>query len=174
MSKAVKRPSRAELEAQLSLCRTNCRHNWIAKAIQWGGTVGVCLVLCFYGNKSIQALAGKQTTANIQINAQASASASASAKMETEHRVDAKLRSKLEVDGNQEVFGTALLPIGWLNYLSILFGVGGLLYGRAQSKLRKDIVEKYHPEVVRKESYFDSNRTSSDLTARGETRPEDL
>lgn len=50
---------------------------------------------------------------------------------------------------------------------------GGLIYGLRQKKLRKDTVERLQGRIKELELRHDPNRTSSDLTPRGETRPED-
>lgn len=61
----------------------------------------------------------------------------------------------------------------WTCPLLIVFGVGGIFYGRRQAKLRKDTVERLHPYQEKYEKSIDPNRSSSRLTPRGETRPED-
>lgn len=64
---------------------------------------------------------------------------------------------------------------GWIMVvLALLFGAGGIVYGRRQAKLRKDTIERLHEYQKRYELSIDPNRSSSRLTARGETRPEDI
>ncbi len=53
------------------------------------------------------------------------------------------------------------------------FGIGGLAYGWKQRKLRRDTVERLQKRIQALESKVDLNRTSSQLTPRGDTRPED-
>ena len=59
------------------------------------------------------------------------------------------------------------------NVVCILAAVFGILYGRKQSKLRKDVVEKYHKYMKNEEEAVDPNRSSSHMDARGENRLED-
>lgn len=58
-------------------------------------------------------------------------------------------------------------------WLLVIFGVGGIAYGRRQAKLRQDTIQRLHPYQEKHEKSIDPNRTSSSLTSRGETRPED-
>lgn len=51
--------------------------------------------------------------------------------------------------------------------------LGGIAYGKHQSKLRKDTVERLQDRIQELESDYDQSRSSSNLTPRGETRPED-
>ena len=59
------------------------------------------------------------------------------------------------------------------NVVCVLAAVCGILYGRKQSKLRKDIVERYHKYMKYEEEALDPNRSSSHMDARGEKRLED-
>ena len=52
-------------------------------------------------------------------------------------------------------------------------GIFGAFYGLKQRKLRKDTIERLQLRNTELESQIDSNRSSSKLTVRGETRPED-
>lgn len=52
-------------------------------------------------------------------------------------------------------------------------GLGGIAYGKHQSKLRKDTVERLQNRIQELELNSDPSRSSSNLTPRGETRPED-
>lgn len=61
----------------------------------------------------------------------------------------------------------------WTSPLLIVFGIGGIIYGRCQARLRRDTVQRLHPYQEKYEQLVDSTRTSSRLTSRGETRPED-
>jgi hypothetical protein len=54
-----------------------------------------------------------------------------------------------------------------------LFGSGSVAYGWHQRKLRKDTVERLQERIQKFERQIDGKRTSSRLTARGNTRPED-
>ncbi len=50
---------------------------------------------------------------------------------------------------------------------------GGIFYGLRQRKLRRDTVERLSPAKVQREKEIDPGRSSSRLTPRGETNPED-
>ena len=56
--------------------------------------------------------------------------------------------------------------------LSVAFGFGGVLYGWNQRKLARDTVELLAAGKIAAERKIDKDRSSSGLTARGET-PED-
>lgn len=57
--------------------------------------------------------------------------------------------------------------------LSWAVGGAGLMYGRSQNRLRKRTIERLHGRIKDLESEIDPGRTSSKLTPRGETNPED-
>ena len=57
--------------------------------------------------------------------------------------------------------------------VAYIFGLGGIGYGLRNRKLRKDQLERMARRVKELESQIDPRRSSSRLTARGETRPED-
>lgn len=59
------------------------------------------------------------------------------------------------------------------NVVCILAAIFGIFYGRSQSKLRKDVVERYHKYMKNEEEAVDPNRSSSRMDARGENRLED-
>lgn len=59
------------------------------------------------------------------------------------------------------------------NTLCILAAVFGIIYGRRQSKLRKDVIERYDKYMRNEELAVDPNRSSSHMDARGENRLED-
>lgn len=52
-------------------------------------------------------------------------------------------------------------------------GAGGTAYGWSQRKLRKDTVERLQERIEELEVTIDDQRSSSRLTKRGDTRPED-
>jgi len=52
-------------------------------------------------------------------------------------------------------------------------GLGGMVYGIKQRELRKDTIERLVGRIHELEGEVDPNRTSSNLTKRGDTRPED-
>jgi hypothetical protein len=54
-----------------------------------------------------------------------------------------------------------------------IFGVGGVGYGWKQRNLRRDSLQHLHPRAQKYEESIDPARSSSRLTPRGDTRPED-
>jgi len=58
--------------------------------------------------------------------------------------------------------------------LSWVVGIVGGAYGLQQKKLRKDTVERLQKRIIGLEKKIDPARSSSKLTARGDTRIEDL
>jgi hypothetical protein len=54
-----------------------------------------------------------------------------------------------------------------------IFGGSGVAYGWRQRKLRRDTVERLANRNIELEKRLDPNRASSQLTPRGDTRPED-
>lgn len=50
---------------------------------------------------------------------------------------------------------------------------GGMLYGYQQRRMRKDTVERLQNRIQELEQNIDPKRSSSKLTPRGDTRPED-
>lgn len=59
------------------------------------------------------------------------------------------------------------------NIICLLVAIGSVFYGRKQSKLRKDVVERYHKYMKNEEEAIDPNRSSSQMDARGENRLEE-
>jgi len=57
--------------------------------------------------------------------------------------------------------------------VAYLFGLGGIGYGVRQRKLRRDNIEESSQRIEHLEKVIDPGRSSSRLTRRGETRPED-
>jgi len=57
--------------------------------------------------------------------------------------------------------------------LAWLLAGGGIVYGRQQRNLRKSSIERLHERNKSLEKVIDPARTSSNLTTRGDTRPED-
>lgn len=88
--------------------------------------------------------------------------------------VDADVRTSVDVSSQTLAEWFAILSQSRImGALAIAVGVGGILYGRAQAKLRKDDVEHLQDAKIKYEKGRDPGRTSSKLTTRGETRPED-
>ena len=57
--------------------------------------------------------------------------------------------------------------------LAYIFGVSGITYGLRQRKLRRSNIERLAERPRTLEKQIDAKRTSSGLTVRGTTRPED-
>lgn len=95
-----------------------------------------------------------------------------------QHRVEADLQADLNANVSVESQTLAELFGGFLNEYSLyvllaLLALSGIAYGRYQGKLRRDDVQRLSAYKERYESLMDPQRSSSRLTARGETRPED-
>lgn len=57
--------------------------------------------------------------------------------------------------------------------LAWALGIGSASYGVAQNRLRKNTVERLQERIQQLEATRDPHRSSSRLTPRGDTRPED-
>ena len=57
--------------------------------------------------------------------------------------------------------------------VAAIFGLSGIGYGMRQRKLRRDTVERLSKRIADSEAVIDPQRTSSRLSSRGETPPED-
>ena len=57
--------------------------------------------------------------------------------------------------------------------IAYVFGAGGVLYGYKYRRLKGDNVERTAERIAELETRLDPDRSSSRLTPRGETRPED-
>lgn len=58
-------------------------------------------------------------------------------------------------------------------WVAALFGGGGVMYGMREKRLRRNTIESMSGRIKSLESIHDPRRTSSMLTERGTTRPED-
>jgi hypothetical protein len=58
----------------------------------------------------------------------------------------------------------------WLAYV---IGVGGFVYGGSQNRLKKTTVERLQARIQAFEKQIDPKRSTSKLTSKGETHPED-
>ena len=98
-----------------------------------------------------QALAGKQTTANIALSA----------------------------EGKWNVPDAPALPDAldqwcwWFGVLGTAFGVTGLAFGYNQRQLKRHNVKRMGARLVELETRLDPGRTTSNLTCSGDTNPED-
>jgi len=57
--------------------------------------------------------------------------------------------------------------------LGLVVGVGGILFGRRERRLRQNVIADLSPYQQKLESMLDPQRSSSRLTPRGETNPGD-
>jgi hypothetical protein len=62
----------------------------------------------------------------------------------------------------------------WANVVFLIIGLLGVAYGGRQRKLRRNTVSRLQTRNQELEKMLDQGRTSSELTPRGETRPEDM
>ena len=135
MATGGRKPTAERLQAENDFLRRGGIVQEIGKTVRFllvaAATVGIVYLL----GHSIEALAGKQTEANILVS----------------------LLGTLEVS----------VVLSWV------VGGAGVAYGRAQNKLRKTTVERLHKRIHDLESAIDQNRSSSKLTPRGDTNPED-
>ncbi len=139
----------AELRAENKILKTHRAGDVLAKVlnalIKWGFSAA----MVYFAADAVKELAGKNTFADIAINAQA---------------------------GTNEVVSTVYEVPGvywWVLVLSVLVGLFGVLYGAHQAKLRRRLIARYSSEKIAEESEKDSKRSSSGLTHDGVTRPED-
>jgi len=130
-----KHKSKTELEAEIKLLKKYNFAEAISGVLQtiarWTGGV----LIAYFGYRTVQALAGQVTLADIG------------------------LRFLADVKVSEAV--------AWL------FGGSGLVLAARQRKLRRDTVERLEGRIRELEKASDPRRTSSRLTPRGETRPED-
>ncbi|MDO8304072.1 MAG: hypothetical protein Q7T18_12620, partial [Sedimentisphaerales bacterium] len=64
------------------------------------------------------------------------------------------------------------LPV-MIGFGGVFFGVCGIIYGDVERILRKKTIERLEDRIKKFELEKDPNRSTSMLTTRGETRPED-
>jgi hypothetical protein len=126
-----RRPSNAELDANVRIRRIDGIVSTVQYAIMWFSLVGISAL--FY--LSTKSLAGQHTFADIGI----------------------------------KIIGDFKISEG----LSYLFGAGGLGYGIRERKLRRETIERLSKRNGELEKLVDQGRTSSHLTTRGTTNPED-
>jgi hypothetical protein len=74
---------------------------------------------------------------------------------------------------SSNIFINLLTDLRANSYFAILFGGGGVFYGYRQRKLRRDTAERLQTRIKDYELKLDPKRSSSRLTIRGDTRPED-
>lgn len=60
------------------------------------------------------------------------------------------------------------------NITAWCFGIGGIVFGYKQRKLKGEVVESLQSRIQELERRFDPNRSSSGLTKTGNTNPKDV
>lgn len=114
------------------------------KAVRYGALVGIF----YYIYKMVDALAGKITIAD--------------------------LRGILSVQGLDSATGNLTKIVIVIGLIGTIVGIGGFVYGLAQRRLRRKVIKRLSPYQQAYELQQDRSRTSSRLTAHGQTRSEDL
>lgn len=149
----ARKKSNAELRTELQVLRRHGIGNNITKIIRDLIKLGAILGIAYYTYLSIDTLSGKITQADINVKAEGSVT--------------------VDTDGKDT---QTVLPVWYKGtlVLAFFFGAGGIAYGRYQAKLRKDVIQRYHPTMQKAERRIDDMRSSSELTERGDTRPEDI
>lgn len=154
----AKQKTKAQLQTELRLLRAHGIGNNVTKilrdTIMWGAILGIT----YFTYLSIDSLSGKTTQANIDIKATGSLA------------LNEKQKPKKAVTVTDEILTLHKTVLT----LALIFGVGGIAYARKQAKLRKDVIERYHPLIQEAEKIIDNKRSTSQLTHRGDTRPEDI
>ena len=117
----------------------------IHSLVKWIGCPGIISFMLYL---SIDSLSGKVTSANINVS----------------------IDLWEQIKNSLADVATSCVSVG---ILGIIFGVGGIIFGRKCLQLKNETVEKLHQYQVKWEKQHDPKRTSSKLTPRGETRPED-
>lgn len=141
--------SRADLEAENKFLRSGRRAENIASIIntliRWGGVVATT----FFVFRSIAVLSGKETNANINLSTVLSIITSNAA--------------------NKSSFSWGIFSL-----VEFLVGCGGIAYGIRQKRLKQRYIAYRSQRYEYLEKRIDPKRTSSMLTSKGDTRPEDM
>ncbi|MES9987055.1 MAG: hypothetical protein ABW077_04020 [Candidatus Thiodiazotropha endolucinida] len=154
-----KKKTRAQLEAENKLLRQSTFGknvtSIILATIKYGAFVFFIYQIQIAVVSVAENLAGKQTFADIDIN--------------TELKAEGNLSLN---DDSQTERQPSKIPL-LLGSLGLAFGLIGIGMAKLQNKLRKDTVEKLQERIRSYEKDIDPLRSTSNLTVRGETRPED-
>jgi hypothetical protein len=117
----------------------------ITKIIQDIVKWGFLFGIFYLGYLSIVELAGKITVADLKVAA----------------------RGLFDFGGGTSTIGL------WIGLLGLCFGWAGIRYGHRQARLKGEAIERMHEYQQKYEQSIDPRRTSSRLTSKGDTRPED-
>ena len=157
MPNSKSRRSRAELEEELQHLKLKVHHyrmqGFLFNASKVCGEAFRALRVIgpwICGVFIVQALAGKTTSTSV------------TGRIESESLKDAIVELVQKESGFVSL--CIFLAVG---------AIAGLVYGRRQSRLRQDDVQRLGECKRLYEERFDARRTSSKITRRGETRPED-
>jgi hypothetical protein len=143
----------AKLRGQVAQLRRSGAFSSVAKVFGDFFRAAMVTLPFFFIWLCVHDLAGKRTDANID------------ARVQGDVRVESDSLTELLKD---------ILTEKTLGFLLAALGAGGVLYGRAQHKLRRDDIQMMQPYKEKYEKLIDDKRSSSRLTKRGDTRSEDL
>lgn len=144
---ASKSRSKAELKSEIKYLRTGKTFELAASIINGIFKWGGSCLIMYFIYLSIDALAGKFTMADIKV---------------VTGLVTERPNSK---------------STNWWPFFGIagcIVGILGLIYGWGQRKLRQSYIEHRPDRYEKLEKIIDQKRSSSLLTSKGDTRPEDL
>ncbi|MFK8029152.1 MAG: hypothetical protein AB8G18_02850 [Gammaproteobacteria bacterium] len=145
----------AELRGELNaLHRVGNSNSW-AKALQVVGPWIMAAVIAGFMSQAVKHIAGKET--NFLLKAD----------------VNAGIEGELKVKALDEAVKLAKEEAFKVVYPAIFIGIGGILYGWSQRSLRRRTVERLHPYQEMYEKTLDPERSTSRLTKKGDTNPED-
>lgn len=87
--------------------------------------------------------------------------------------IDIKAQAEGTVNYNETVVSSCD-AYQWPIAISVGFALACLGYARRQKRLRCDVIQRQYGRTEQLETLIDPKRSSSGLTQRGETNPEDL
>jgi hypothetical protein len=160
---AVKKPSKSRQQLAVENDFLRSYHGAsnttrvILELVKWLGFVAIA----FFCWLSIDSLSGKMTSANINIHAEAQGKFGPNSAAPEQSEATVCPPNK-----------TGLLAQGTI-LAALLVGAVGWSYGRNQARLKRDVIQRLHKYQLQMELEKDPTRTSSRLTASGDTRPED-
>lgn len=141
----AKKRSRAELEVDNERLRISRLADIIVPIINNTIKWGALIALFYFSHLSIADIAGKDTNTDIKINV-------------------------LQNLFNLNFFSQSHIVVALVAIIIILCGI---IYGQRQRNLRMTTIERLQARINTLEKNADPNRSSSMLTTKGDTRPED-
>lgn len=156
---------------QIEIARIESTGATIRSLIKWGFLFGIACC----ATVSIYFLAGKYTLADIKIDAKGEAKVTTDTESNRTKKGDNNQKSTNETlygtsDCKPSVVGDLLLPT---SLLCFIVGIGGIVYGRSQSKALETHIRAHAAQYQALEKKIDPKRSSSNLGENGQTRPED-